>query len=158
MYFFWLPINCSILVLCCKWGHWFYSISVFYQVPIWFVNCSQLVVQIGPLISCPHCQCAPTLQETAVKIFFLVNLVFRVLFAALIPQIRSMILDSQLLQLILRCYCLTRTYTWDSYAWCMPWECHITIIWLQQMFDVLNDETAYAYTPNKGSCAYLFEF
>jgi hypothetical protein len=58
--------------------------------------------------------------------FFLVNLVFRVLFAALIPQIRSMILDSQLLQLILRCYCLTRTYTWDSYAWCMPCECHVT--------------------------------
>jgi len=58
--------------------------------------------------------------------FFLVNLVFRVLFDALIPQIRSKILDSQLLQLILRCYCLTRTYTWGSYAWCMPWECHVT--------------------------------
>lgn len=28
------------------------------------------MVQIGPLISCPHCQCAPPLQETAVNIFF----------------------------------------------------------------------------------------
>lgn len=34
----------------------------------------------------------------------------------------------------------------------------LAIIWLQKMFDVLNDETAYAYTPNKGSYAYLFEF